>query len=409
MRRPLHRAAALAAMAFGTASAWAQSTLPLIDIGDLRYQGAARVPAAEFNGSSMNFSEGPIAYNPDANSVFLVGHSHHQRIAEFSLPELVRSERLSDLNMAPAPRQGFSPVLGRMSGGNPQSLDRIGGLQLLPTADGHRLMVNAYEYYDAPGDNTHTSLQVVDPSRIDTSEILGPLAFSGGAGHTSGWMSPVPEAWQTALGGDFITGQSSGIPIIGRTSVGPSAFAFQSSSVNDSSVIIQTVRLLDFSLAHPLHEDLSNSGRDNPLWTHLSRAVFGMVVPGSRTYLTIGHSGGHRSGVCYKCTQDNGNRCGGYCPFVASDRSSYYWLWDLQDLQQVRSGAIQPHEVRPYAYGAWNLPFPGALIGGGSYDPASATLYVTAPGADREQGTYSNPPVIMAFSIAAPMHRDGFE
>ncbi len=396
-------------MSLFAGSAVAQSSAPLLDIRDLRFEGAARLPASEFNGSSMNYSEGLLEYDPASNSILIVGHAHHQALAEFALPPLVQSDVLSELNMAAPPMQGFDGVLGRMTGGNPQGLNRIGGLELLDTAAGRRLLVNAYEYYDAPGDNTHTSLLLDDPGAIVASSVMGPKRFSGGAGHTSGWISPIPEAWRDALGGDYITGQSSGIPIISRTSVGPSAFAFDASSITDAIETIDTVRLLDFSLGNPLNGDLSNDSRDNDLWTHLSRAVFGMVVPGTRTYLTIGYSGGHQSGVCYKCTQDNGNLCGGYCPRIASDRYNYYWLWDLNDLMAARNGAIEPHQIRPYAYGEWQTPFAGHLVGGGSYDPASGLLYVSVPGADREQGRYANPPVILAFSISTALFRDGFE
>ncbi|MEM9304009.1 MAG: hypothetical protein AAGE01_17980 [Pseudomonadota bacterium] len=397
------------AMALVAGPACGQPSASLLDIRDLSFEGAVRLPANEFNGSSMNYSEGPLEYDPASNSILIVGHGHHQQLAEFVLPPPVRSDVLAELNMATPPIQGFEGVLGRMTGGNPQGLNRIGGLRLLDTADGRRLLVNAYEYYDAPGDNTHTSLLLDDPGAISASSVIGPKRFDGGAGHTSGWISPVPEAWQNALGGDHITGQSSGIPIIGRTSVGPSAFAFDASSLADESETIETVRLLDFSLADPLHPDLSNDSRGNDLWTHLSRAVFGMVVPGTRTYLTIGYSGGHESGVCYKCTQDNGNLCGGYCPRIASDQSNYYWLWDLNDLIDARNGAVEPHQIRPYGSGEFQTPFSDHLIGGGSYDPASGLLYVSVPGADREQGRYANPPVILAFSISTVIFRDSFE
>jgi hypothetical protein len=131
------------------------------------------------------------------------------------------------------------------------------------------------------------------------------------------------------------------------------------------------------------------------VWTHLSRAAFGIIVPGTRTYLTLGYSGGHENGVCYKCTQDNGNLCGGYCTPVAADNYQYYWLWDVNDLVKVKKGEMNSWAVRPYNYGKLALPFKGA-IGGGSFDTASGTLYLTIQGADRE-GEYSNPPVIVVY------------
>lgn len=374
--------------------------LPLLQPDAFIYEGAFRLPADEFGVSSLNYSEGPIALNPANQSLFIVGHSHHQAIAEFKIPALVQSDQLEDLNRADAPLQPFYEVLDRTV--NEQALDRIGGMLLLGTSNGLRLLVNAYEYYDAPGDNTHTSLIVEDAAQLGVSAVEGFYTFEGGAGHTSGWMSPIPAIWQPVLGGTHLTGQSSGIPIISRTSVGPSAFAFNASRMTSASQMIETTRLLDFSLNQPLHVDLENTSGSNKLWTHLSRAVYGLIVPGSRTYVTVGYSGGHESGVCYKCTQNNGNVCGGYCAPDAADYSAYFWFWDVKDLIEVKEGRLSADAVRPYAYGELEVPFSGnePQIGGGAFDPNSGLLYLTLQKADTQAGDFANPPVVAAYRFA---------
>lgn len=374
--------------------------LPRLQADAFVYEGAFRLPADEFGISSLNYSEGPIALNPVNQSLFIVGHSHHQAIAEFRIPALVKSDQLGDLNRADPPLQPFYALLDRTT--NDQALDRIGGMLLLDTSDGMRLMVNAYEYYDAAGDNTQTSLMVNDAAQLGASVVDGFYTFEGGAGHTSGWMSPIPATWQPLLGGTHLTGQSSGIPIISRTSVGPSAFAFDPSKVTTASQMIETTRLLDFSLNQPLHDDLENASRSNKIWTHLSRAVYGVIVPGSRTYVTVGYSGGHESGVCYKCTQNNGNLCGGYCAPDAADYGAYYWLWDVNDLVEVKEGRLSGDAVRPYAFGELEMPFRAGepQIGGGAFDPQSGLLYLTLQKADTQAGTYANPPVVLAYRFA---------
>ena len=125
-------------------------------------------------------------------------------------------------------------------------------------------------------------------------------------------------------------------------------------------------------------------------------------MPGTRSYLTLGYSGGHVSGVCYKCTQDSGNLCGGYCAPDDDDYYQFYWLWDLNDLMAVITGELQPHEVRPYDYGTFDTPFQTSQrqLGGGSFDPATGLLYLTVQRADRAQGTYANPPVVVAYQVA---------
>ncbi len=392
-------------------------SLPRLHLADLQYEGAFRLPASTFGASSLNYSEGPIEVDAERDTILLVGHAHHQALSEFAIPGLDPSPVLSNLPMAAAPLQPFVQVLSRAPSGNPQSLDRIGGLEILRDASGQRqLLVNAYEYYDAPGDNTHTTMMLTDALDLAASPATGFHTFQGGAGHTSGWVSPIPVAWQSLLGGTHITGQSSGIPIISRTSVGPSAFSFDAADLLGTTVPqpIPTTKLLDFTLAEPLHADLSNSSGTNDLWTHLSRVVYGFVAPRSRTYVTLGYTGGHASGVCYKCTQNNGNTCGGYCAPDASDYDLYYWLWDVLDLLDVKDGTTPASAVRPYEYGVLPSLHATSQIGGGSFDPASGLLYLSMQRADREQGTYSNPPVIVVFRVPSDpdvgaLFADGFE
>ncbi len=331
----------------------AQQSLPLFQISDMQYQGAFRLPASNFGNSNLNFSEGPIEYNPANHSLFIGGHDHQQSIAEFSIPTFIDGT-LEQLNMG-TNIQPFASHLNTVACANSQNINQIGGLKLIEG----RLWVNAYEYYDADGNVTNTTLVVDDPTSLSSSDVPGYFDYSGGAGHTAGWISKIPSEWQIQLGGSHLTGISSGIPIISRCSVGPSAFAFNPQQVvlDCNNPQIATIPLLDFSLTNPLHADLDNSDGQNNIWTHLSRATYGVIVPGTRTYLTVGYSGGHTSGVCYKCTQSNGNLCGGYCAPDADDYYQYYWLWDLEDLVAVRNRIMQPFEVVPYHHGILNTAF----------------------------------------------------
>ena len=368
----------------------------LFRMSDLVYIGAFRVPAKANGMSDMNYSQGPIAYAADSHSVFLVGHAHQQAVAEYLVPDIVDSKDITKLKMA-KPVQAFNPVLDRMPGGNPEKLNRLGGLAV---HDG-RLLISAYEYYDAPADNVTTHLVIEDASDLAGSLVTGPLSFEGRA-HTSGWMSPVPAEWQAALGGSWIAGSSSGEPIIGRLSVGPSAFSFYPEDMNSKTGKVSSTMLLDFSLKWRLHEDLTNEFGKNDIWTHLSRAVYGFIPPGSRSYITIGYSGGHNSSVCYKCVPTGRKaNCPGYCASESNDYDLMYWLWDVQDLVDVRNGDKSPYSVYPYDHGVFKAPFAAQRIGGGSYDPVSNRLYITLQRADNKQGPYANTPIILVYSIAS--------
>lgn len=386
-----------------TASSGSTSGLPRLTGGNLVYQGAFRLPADTFGASELSYSEGPLAYNPDHHSIYIVGHTYQQAIAEFDVPTLVNSTVLSELSMAGNPRQVFSSVIDRVGGGNPQDLDRIGGMMYVPTTGDPELLVNVWEYYDAPADNTSTTLAVRNANAIASSTVDGFYALAGRA-HASGWMSSIPAEWQAALGGTHITGFSSGEPIISRLSVGPSAFVFDPFDIVGTTSVpnpVPTTPLLDFSLEHPLHDDLMNDARNNQIWTHLSRAVYGVIIPGTRTYLTVGHTGGHASGVCYKCTPTGATEdCGGYCARNNTDYQFHYWLWDVQDLVAVKLGSMNPFDVRPYEHGNLAVPFTSRRLGGGSFDPATGLLYITVQGADREQGDYVNPPVVAVYRVS---------
>lgn len=380
----------------------APTDLPLWSVEQLVYAGAFRLPMGTFGVSRVAYAEGPLFVDGARASLYLVGHAHHQAIAEFHLPPLVRSERLEDLVIADAPRQPFASVLDRTTGGNPQGLDTIGGLTRVDTVAGAQLIVNAWIYYDAGHEATHTTFVIRDADDLRGSRVDGPYTLAGGAGHACGWLTPVPEAWREALGGSLIAGFSSGPPIIGRLSVGPSAFALDPAALLALDAgLIPTVTLLDYALEHPLHPDLDAETGANDLWTHVSRAVVGFVVPGTRTYLALGHTGGHRSGVCYKCVQSGGTECGGFCPRDADDVATAYWAFDLLDLLAVRAGHLAPHAVRPYAYGPLALPFVGSdgEIAGGTFDPASGLAYLLVRFGDDRQDEWEALPVIVAVAL----------
>ena len=64
-------------------------------------------------------------------SLFIVGHTHDDAIAEFLIPELTASFDINSLKSAGAPVQQFSSVLNRVASGNSEDLDQITGLDCL--------------------------------------------------------------------------------------------------------------------------------------------------------------------------------------------------------------------------------------------------------------------------------------
>lgn len=373
-----------------------------VEIRDLVYKGGFRLPLGTYGESSIAWSNGTFALSPGGDSIYVVGHVNDHAVAEFRIPELVNSQSLNELRMASAPMQGFTKVLSKATGGNPESLNTITGLFFY---DG-KLVVNAIDYYDGGADNRDTTLVIESPQNLASSRVSGFFELSCAA-TCSGWISKIPVEWQQTLGGTHIAGYASNYSIISRFSVGPSAFVIDPSeliaktSAASSSVVDPVVKAfarMFFPLAHPLHPDIYNVSLQNELWTELSMAVYGFIVPGTSTYLTIGNSGGQYGGIGYKLSG-----CGGYCAQDSQDYYNYIWLWDVNDLVKVKSGLLQPYEIRPYAYGKLETPFQNGqhgLIMGADYDDRTKLLYLLLRGADGLQSKYDSAPVVLAYDLS---------
>lgn len=178
------------------------------------------------------------------------------------------------------------------------------------------LLVNGVQSYDSAGKNTHTTVSVEDASNF-SGNVHGFHKLDSVA-HAAGWVSEISDEWKGKLGGDLIFGYASNVSIISRLRVGPTAFVVDSltefTNINGAtSEQISNTALLDFDLDNFLYDEevygadphwgsvvgINSDGRDN-LWNYLSRAYYGFFIPGTRTYMTVGNSGGHESGVGYK-------------------------------------------------------------------------------------------------------------
>jgi hypothetical protein len=376
----------------------------LFSIKDLSYNGAMRIPLATYDESRIAYANGTFVVDSVKNSLYVVGHQHHQAIAEFHIPGFEITQAIEGLPMAPAPIQGFSKVLDRAPTGNDQKLDRITGLELIKGS----LVINAATAYDGNADNTDTTLVMDMPGDIKNSNITGYLRLDSRV-HSAGWMTPIPSSLQDDFEGDYIFGYASNLSINGRLSMGPSAFVVSSEDLLSASSgeQILTTPLLDFSVKNQLSDDLSNTTGTNDLWTQVSNAYIGFIVPGTDTYAVFGNSGGHVSGVDYKIIQeDSGYLCGGYCPVLAKDVYNYYWFWNVQDLLKVKNGIMPPYELMPYEYGEFKLPYQDVgsdgvpkLINAASFDSRNNVLYFMLNNADAYQSKYESAPVLLAFDI----------
>ncbi|HEX4914661.1 MAG TPA: hypothetical protein VFV51_11915, partial [Vicinamibacterales bacterium] len=95
----------------------AQSTnplaLPLLSFEHVQYVGGFRLPSGMNNGDSFSFGGRQIAFNPENNSLF-VG-SKDGRVAEVTIPGIVRSSNPDALQMATFRQGFFDPTEGRLA------------------------------------------------------------------------------------------------------------------------------------------------------------------------------------------------------------------------------------------------------------------------------------------------------
>jgi hypothetical protein len=385
--RNLLRYLVLGAAAFVNSPALAQSSsAPLLYKQNLTYVGAFRVPDGGDDTSTLNFGGRALSYNAANNSLFITGHDHHQTSAEISIPALVNSSNLSDLNTATYLQTHRDATEGRLSQVNPSDDNgqKVGGHLVY----GGKLYVTGYSTYDGAG--TQSGSHFVRPVSLSTSgQVQGPYRVGSDAHYTSAYMALVPPEWQAALGGPALSGNCCQ-SIIGNHSRGPAVSVFNPSDVGQTSSISAT-RLVHYTSDNGLGPGVSTQ---NPYF-NLTTRVEGVVLPnGTRSVLFFGSHG--IGPYCY----GEGDACGDPTKSEKGTHAYPYvfqvWAYDANDLAEVKSGTKQPHEVQPYDVWTFNLPFEkndGHLLGGATFDPSTGRIYVSQPRADAKL------PVIYAFEI----------
>ncbi len=380
--------------------------LPRIQSEQLVYVGGFRLPGGTFGSTNgFSYSKGPIAYDPVANALMVGGHPYEPgKVAEVTLPAPVNNASPAQLAFAQV-RQPFADVteghLAQLSNGRPAVL---GGLLVV----GGTLYGTAYVPYDAD------SSQVV--SHFSHSTTLSEPSFRGfsrlsgvpQAGYVSGWMASLEDPWRSRLGGPALTGNCC-LSIIGRTSLGPAAFAFDPSPIAGGATV-PAVPLLYYSLAHPT---LGAWSASNSVYGGTTQVGGLVAVANTRTVLYFGRNG--TGPFCYgqgtanraltgQPTPDGTIYC--YDPSSADKGQHAYpytsqvWAYDLTDFLAVRKAQRQPWEIVPYA--TWPLALPvdtGAnQLSSVAYDAARQLVYVLQTGADTDGYNYR--PLIQVFRLA---------
>lgn len=373
---------------------------PRLASTDIVYIGGFRLPAEEVDGATFSFGGSPLTYNPANDSLF-VGVKG-SAIAEVTIPAPVNSNKVEDLPFARFLQPFRDPTEGRL-----RDVANEGAYVSGLLVHEGRLYGSGVIYYDANNaqEFTHFSraLKLTDASVKGMYRV----GEKGKAGLVAGYMAAVPPEWQSALGGPAVTGQCC-IPIVGRTSWGPAAFAWNPAELGTTATT-PVAPLVYYTGEHPTLGPWEGSNE-----TYGGAIEMGGVAipPGRRTALFVGRNG--LGPFCYgegTADQARANQSSAtgerwcYDP-TSADKGQHaypyryqFWAYDLNDLAAVRAGKKDPWEVHPYGVWPFDVPTPqpARRIGGVGFDAARRLLYVAQMSAD--QDGYAYRPIIHVFRI----------
>jgi hypothetical protein len=349
------------------------------------YIGAFRVPDGKIGVSRFGYGGTALAFNAANNSLFLVGHDHHQAIAEIKIPDaIVASANLNDLDTATV-LQPFVKVAARIPNYTLEGTVKVGGLMVV---DG-QLIGSLYVFYDGPAKAVQShfwldSLNLAD-AKVGGLYTVGNL----GGGFVGGYMSPVPAELQEELGASYATGQAA-LSIIGRTSSGPALFGFDPKDLGAAAPVKPYVY-------YPLKHALGKIDAKNPYFNGNTeiRGVF--FVSGSRTVVFFGS---HGTGNVYygdpEPCNDPYRRDRGWHS-VNGEYAYQAWAYKVDDLVAVKNGTKRPWDIKPSEVKTFDFPADDKAkhIGGVAFDPATNRLYVSQMGGGG--GEYM--PLIHVFNV----------
>lgn len=304
---------------------------------------------------------------------------------------------------------------------------------------GDKLVVSAIVGYDVGvgASHSHFIIDGLDLDQITDRKVHGLFNVADGlsgqgfdgtdAGFVAGYMTEIPSEWQAALGGSHLLGQS-GLSGLLRTSMGPSAFAFDASKIGTSD--FQTPETLTYyphaadwhagETSHALAfiEPSHRPGPaivDDPLYNWNATVEDVVFAPGTRSVLFFGSIGVDddtgESFVGYGDSPVYNDYARGHYKGPHSLNGEYeyqVWAYDAYDYAKVRSGELAPWEVQPHD--VWTFDFPGMTdldpakqLAGTAFDPATNRLYVAQQRwGDPTNDIPSGSPIVHVFQLGPP-------
>ena len=271
-------------------------------------------------------------------------------------------------------------------------MDTFGGIVELP--NGQRL-VTGYYSYDAGKAVTKTLF-------FRTNGVWsGPFLLTNTAtpalrnGQVAGYLTPIPQTLQAALGGSVMAGQGA-ISIISRSNYGTGAAAFTPTEADNTSVI----SLIEYPDEHQTWGNYRVATTDGYSgsesmgagffvndtlfgipWTQGQSECYGEVTTTRSMHKTANPAAGPGEVWCYDLSNNNKGPHGFWSPNgAASDGYTTYIEWyNVNDLKSVAAKTKNPWDVKPFSRTKLDgLSAISRLVQGGSaYDPVNGVLYAT--------------------------------
>lgn len=410
----------------GAPSGWSNGSIGsssgLLTLADMNYEGAFRPNGNTFGSSGIQYTDKHlIAVNPQNGNLLITGENteNTRDIGEFEIPTLSTSTNIADLPIA-ANTQPFVDVFAQIPSRTVDANEANGGIGIYGMyATGNDVIMNYAVFYDAEEPYADESLFIKRNAAdlgASTTDVVGAFKYDAGT-LCSGWISPIPVEWQSALGGDHIAGWASGTSraIISRLSIGPSAYAFNIADLTAppaNGSTISTIPLMGFPYPNAMGIAGDTENVDtyldgpNTVWNKISTVDYGFIVPGTDTYVCLGHDAGYTSGISYKLRNNTSQTDWG--DFDAVDPNDYrniYMLFDVNDFVRAKNGEINIYDITPYEWGTFTAQFGGTpaaginRISGCTFDPATGRFYVSVVDADDVQSAPSSQPVIEVYTF----------
>lgn len=374
-----------------------EGVLPFAYQSNLEYIGGFRVPniGQAAGVDTFDYNGRGLGYNPNNNSLFLSGFNDNTCFANISIPSIVNSSNINNLNTCTViqPFVNLLSVIPNTSQFNGEGQINTGDFKVV----NNQIIGTLYVYYT--GSTITQSHFRFDSLDLSTAIVEGMFVIGSqglDAAMYDGYMTPIPSIWQSVLGAPYITGNDD-VPVIGRTSSGPAAFGFNPSNLNSSTTIPYVY--------YPLSNPLAPVEPATLLYDENSRDGGVYFIPGTKSILFFGSAGTNTTeygddGTGSNTAWNDDNRSGKGAHSINGLYSYQVLAYDVNDFIAVVNGQMQPYQVRPYA--AWFFDFPqeegSKYITGVDYDPSTGNLYVVQYGGDTE-ASYSYLPVIQVFKF----------